>query len=100
MCETMTPAKIVALVAQKFLPVLPKIVNKNQKLFLPSSLLEGKFPVTWISEQPEVLSCDGTVGKIDTPQGVTLHADVTLEQYSVRKSYQISVLPAAFPCRS
>ena len=97
MCETMTPAKIVALVAQKFLPVLPKIVNKNQKLFLPSSLLEGKFPVTWISEQPEVLSCDGTVGKIDTPQGVTLHADVTLEQYSVRKSYQISVLPADVP---
>lgn len=97
MCETMTPAKIVALVAKKFLPDIPKVINENQKLFLPSSLLEGKFPVTWTSEQPEFLSSDGVAKEVKEPKGVTLFADVTLQNESVRKSYQISVLPAELP---
>lgn len=95
MCESLTDEEIVKLAADKYLSLPTAIVT--QDLSLPAALMGGKVKVAWTSDKPGVLSDQGEIRQMDGAEAVTLTAVLGKGAVSVRKSFELSVLPEHLP---
>ncbi|MNB79312.1 Extracellular exo-alpha-L-arabinofuranosidase precursor [compost metagenome] len=64
---------------------------------MPAALMGGNVEVAWTSDKPEVLSEQGAIRQMDSAEAVTLTAVLSKGAVSVRKSFELSVLPEHLP---
>ncbi|MBT2287630.1 alpha-L-arabinofuranosidase [Paenibacillus albidus] len=95
MCDSLTDEEIVKLAAEKYLFLPTTIVAHD--LSLPSRLLGGTVEAAWESSHPEVLSDQGRIQAIDSAHGVTLTAILSKGLGTIRKSFEVSVIPPNLP---
>lgn len=95
MCDSLTDEEIVRIAVDKYLFLSTRIVAHD--LALPSALLGGTVKVAWESSCPEVLSNEGRIQAIDAAHAVTLTAILSKGSYTVRKSFEVSVIPPNIP---
>ncbi len=95
MCESLTDEEIIKLAGDKYLSFPTKIITKD--ISLPLNLLGGKVDVQWRSSQPEILSHDGKIQTVTSPQEVRLSALLTKGSSTLSKHYDVSVLPEHLP---
>ncbi|OKP88221.1 alpha-L-arabinofuranosidase C-terminal domain-containing protein [Paenibacillus sp. P32E] len=95
MCDSLTDEEIVKLAAGKYLFLPTTIVAHD--LALPSRLLGGTVEAAWESSHPEVLSNQGRIQNINSAYGVTLTATLSKGSSSVRKTFEVSVIPPNLP---
>ncbi|WP_117170065.1 alpha-L-arabinofuranosidase C-terminal domain-containing protein [Paraliobacillus sediminis] len=95
MCESLEDEEIVQLAKDKYLSFPIKVVSKD--VTLPASLMGAKVDVAWTSSDKEALSDNGVVGKVDVPTGVTLTANLKKGNYTIKKSFSVTVIPENIP---
>lgn len=95
MCESLTDEEIIKLAGDKYLSFPTKIITKD--ISLPLNLLGGKVNVQWQSSQPEILSHDGKIQTVTSPQEVRISALLTKGSSTLSKHYDVSVLPDHLP---
>jgi alpha-L-arabinofuranosidase len=95
MCESLTDKDIAELAKEKYLSLPTTIITKD--IALPSSLMEGKVRVLWVSSNSDVISDDGIVNNIKTVQGATITAILKCGTYITQKSFDLTVVPKNLP---
>ncbi|WP_172253173.1 alpha-L-arabinofuranosidase C-terminal domain-containing protein [Saccharibacillus deserti] len=97
MCESLTDEEIVRLAADKYLSFPTSILTSDVNL--PVSLMGGKVEVSWTSSLPQVVSNEGKVWPRGSgePQAATLTAALEVGGSTVRRSFDVSILPPELP---
>ncbi|GFZ29491.1 alpha-arabinofuranosidase [Clostridium zeae] len=95
MCEALTDEGVVNLAKDKYLSFPASVLSKD--VTLPTDLMGGKVNVYWKSSNTDLITDEGVVKVVETPQGVTITAELQKGNYSTERSFEISVLPKEFP---
>jgi alpha-L-arabinofuranosidase len=90
MCESLTDEQIINLAKTRYLTFPTMILSED--IDLPTSLLDGKVSVTWLSSDSSVFD-NGKIGNVSTPQGITICAVLECNGKKAEQNYNITVMP-------